>query len=136
MQDPDQSSLVMNLIHLLQAYLKRLGDIIQLASLEARLAIKTLFSLAALFFILFILLSSSWLCVLFLLCVFIQSLGYSLVFSAVLITSLNIILLALCSLIMWRLKQNLFFPATRKEIYNTAAADKECDHDKLKKTNP
>lgn len=129
MDESNHTNVITVIIKLIQAHLKRLSDILHLASLEAKLAVKTSFSLAALFFIVCILLTSSWLSLLFLLCSFILSLGYSLLFSALVIASLNILLLIISCLIIWKLKQNLFFPATRKEIHHAVTANKGIQHE-------
>jgi hypothetical protein len=129
MDNQEQPSLLMSMLHLIQAYLNRLSDIMHLASLEARLALKTLVSLTLLFFFLFILLLSSWLSVMMLLFVTLLSWHYSLIFSAAIITVLNLSLLIIGTLYSLKLKRNLFFPATRKHIYLISVANKDGNHE-------
>ena len=125
MEDPNHSSFVMTFINIFLAYIKRLSDIAQLASLEARLAARTLFCLISLFFVLFILVTASWFSILFLICSYTLSLGYSLFFSATILCGLNLLLLAIIAIAIIRIKRNLFFPATRREIQTTAILSKD-----------
>lgn len=135
MSQEKKTSLIPILVNLAQAYLKRLCDVIELASLEARLAVRTLFSLAILFFVACILVFSSWLCLLFLAFLYLVSLQYTPLFAASIITLMNVVLLLTCGIYIWNVKRNLFFPATRKQLYGANNADKELLHEQTKTAN-
>lgn len=111
------------LSNLLIAYINRLTDLIHLAGLEAKLAVKTLVNIIILIFIMIIFLISTWLCFLFLVFSYLISLHLSWVFSAFILTLLNIILFAVVCLFILKIKKNLFFPATRKQLKNDNVAE-------------
>lgn len=133
--EENKPSLLLILINLIHAYLNRLCDLVELASLEAKLAVRTFFSLTILFFFLCILFLSSWLCVLVLAYVALTSFHYSPLFAAAAITATNLLLLLLCGGIMWKIKRNLFFPSTRKQLSGDTLDDKEYSHEPSHTTN-
>lgn len=127
MQKGKKTSLALVLIDLIQAYIRRFVDIVELASLEAKLAVKTLLNLTILFFILCILIISSWLSVLLLAFFYLISLNFSPLSASSIIVLANVCLIMICCFTMWKMKHNLFFPSTRKQLgYH---------HEPSKKTN-
>lgn len=120
-----RSTLILIIKNLAQMYLNRLGNIAQLASLEAQLARKTLATIVFLFLILAFLLISTWMSLLLLLFIYLISLHYSLLFASSVIVGLNIILLLVIVLYLQKIKKNLFFPATRRQLSNLGIAHKD-----------
>lgn len=104
-------------------YLKRLDNVARLASLEARLARKTIAALTLLIIVMGFLLISTWASLLLLLFVFILSLHYSMLVASLVIVVLNLILLLALYLYMGKIKKNLFFPATRRQLSNIVSKD-------------
>jgi uncharacterized membrane protein YqjE len=107
-----------NLIH---AYVKRITDLVQLAGLEARLAGKTLIQISILIYIVSVLLISTWFCMLLLLFIYLVSLQFTWVVAAFIITILNVALLFVTIFSILKIKRNLFFPATRRQLEITKA---------------
>jgi hypothetical protein len=118
MESEKNPSLLTIITNILIAYFKRLTDLIHLAGLETRLAIKTLITISILLFIIIILLVSTWLCCLLIIFSYLISLHYSWVFSACLLTIFNIVLMAIVFCCILIIKKNLFFPALRRQIKN------------------
>lgn len=116
MEKGKKTSLALVLIDLVQASIRRFVNVIELASLEAKLAVRTLFNLTILFFVLTILLISTWLSLLVFAFFYFISLGFSSLAAAGIIALINVCLLMICCFTMWKMKRNLFFPSTRKQL--------------------
>lgn len=117
--------LVFILKNLLQAYLKRLSDLSHLAGLEAKLAGRTIITLTLLSIILVFIVLSTWLSLLLLVFIFLVSLHYTLLFASLVITGLNFFLLIILYFSMVRIKKNLYFPATRRQLANMNLISKD-----------
>lgn len=104
------------IINIISAYIDRVIDIIHLAELEIRLALRTLIGILILSLVLLILLSSTWLCFLFLTFIYLISQHFSWLLSAFIITMLNVVLITLIVFSILRMKKNLSFPATRRQL--------------------
>lgn len=103
--------------NLVQTLLHFLGDLTSLASLEARLAGKSLLSLVLLTFVLGAFFISAWLCFLALLTVFFVSvLQYSWLVSLSLVLLSNLLMILVVGFVMAKLKDNLLFRATRRQL--------------------
>lgn len=101
---------------LLQAYLKRLSDLSELAGLEAKLAGRTLITLVLLGVLMVFLILSTWFSLLLLLFVFLIYLHCSLILASSIITGLNVVALVILYFSMVKIKKNLYFPATRRQL--------------------
>jgi uncharacterized membrane protein YqjE len=116
--------------------IKKLGsDLSQLAHLEAKLAKQSLVNLIILALVLGGLLTTTWLCLLGLLVTYLMSIQFSLLAALGIATLLNLILLAIVGLVMLKLKNNLFFPATRRQLNNTKKLLKETYHARITAKN-
>lgn len=116
-------TLLLIIKNLAQLYLNKISNLAQLASLEAQLARKTLATLVFLTLILAFLFISTWMSLLLLLFIYLISLHYSLLFASFIIVLLNLLLFIIISLYMSRIKKNLFFPATRRQLSRLGITD-------------
>ncbi len=107
--------------NLLVAYFEQIVDLARLASLEGELARRTLPQLLVLFFVLGILAISTTLSVFVLLFIGLIALHVSLFVAAVIIVILNFFLLLGVWLLITKLRKNMSFPATRKQLSVTHA---------------
>lgn len=116
MKNKKKPSLLMIITNLVGAYVKRLTDLTQLASLEAKLAVKSLIKIIILVYFLGFVFISTWLCLLLVLFLYLVSLQFSWISAAFIITSLNCIIFFIIIFSIFKLKKNIFFPATRRQI--------------------
>ena len=112
----NQPGFLIILKNLAQTYLKRAHDLKKLATLEAQLATKTVFSLIFIVIILGALGFSFWLCILLFLFVFLLWLGYSSLLAASVLTLINFVMITAIYLYSIRIKKNLYFSATRRQL--------------------
>ncbi len=83
---------------------------------EAKLAGKSLFLFFVISFIVALLLMSSWLCLLALLFTYLISAQFSVMASLALVLLLNLILLTSVGLYTAKIKKDLLFPSTRRQV--------------------
>ncbi|MBA3661818.1 MAG: hypothetical protein H0W64_08830 [Gammaproteobacteria bacterium] len=102
--------------HLLQAYLKKISDVTQLATLEAQLAGRTFITMMVLFVVLFFFLISTWLSLLVLLFFFFIWLQFSSLAASAMIVLFNALVVLSTCVYLKQIKKNLFFPATRRQL--------------------
>lgn len=114
MADKKALSLIKIFKNLIQAYVQRITDITHLASLEARLAIKTLITISILCLVIVLFAISFWLNLLLVFYLYLVSLHYSFLASAIFILGLNFVAILVTYLVIRKIKKNLFFPATRR----------------------
>lgn len=96
------------------------GNIAVLLKIEARLAGKSLIILTVVLLGVFVLLITSWICVLSMALIYFISLHWSLLYSLFMVFLINIVLLAILGFIICRVKQNLSFPETRYQLSRIA----------------
>ena len=108
------------LTSLIRLQIKRFADLTQLASLEAKLAGKSFIRILVLIYIMGFFLLSTWLGLLVILFVWLISLQVSWLMAAFVVTLLNFTTLIIILFTILKMKQNLFFPATRRQIANTS----------------
>jgi hypothetical protein len=135
MENSDEPNFIQIIINLISAYFKRLNDLIHLAGLEARLAVSTFVTIIVLFFILFVLSISTWLCILYGLFIFLVALHFTWLFSAAMLILLNLALIVATVSAILKMKNNLFFPATRKYIYLESTEQQGIKNEQTAKTN-
>lgn len=116
MEKKTATSFFMIILNLISAYVKRFADISRLTVLEAKLAGITLIKITILIYIMSLLLFSTWLCILLVLFMYLISLHYSWLFASSLITIVNFVLLILVTFFVLKLKRNLLFEATRRQL--------------------
>lgn len=102
--------------YLITSYLKRWTDFTHLAQLEAKLAFHTVLQLTILVYILGFILTATWISLLLLLFLYLVSLHYSLIFCAAVILIMNLCLLLGMILYILKIKQRLYFNATRRQL--------------------
>src|SRR5579862_6063719 len=100
----------------LDLFFKLISDVSRLVHLEAQLASRSLLKIFVLAFILAILLTSTWLCFLGLLLYFLLSLQLGWLVSLSLIILFNFFIIFLVCIFIFKAKNNLFFPATRRQL--------------------
>jgi hypothetical protein len=115
-----ESSLTLKEIitNIIQASIKIITGVMHLTSLEANLARKSFIIIIALIFCLASLLTSTWLSLLVVLFIWLLSMHWSLLFSALIIMSLNVIIFTTLLLSILKIKENLLFHATRRQLHN------------------
>ena len=119
MDDSNHTNITTLLKTLIETYIKRLSNLTQLASLEAKLAGKTLIKITILLLIAIFLVASAWFSLLLVTYLYLVSLHYSWLCSAIIVACINIFLLVLVLMYILIIKKYLFFPATRRQIGNT-----------------
>lgn len=101
---------------ILEIYLERTIDLIRLISLEKELAKKTALQVLILSFIFAVLFISTWLSLLTLFFLGLRALHINDLISALLIVVLNASLLAAIWFYIVKIKEDMFFPVTRKQL--------------------
>jgi hypothetical protein len=133
MENENKASIVKIVANVFQSVFKLFRDITILASAEARLARASAANLIIMVFVLGALLTCTWLTLLGLLIAYLLSIKISLVFALASAVVINLFLLMIVLLIMLKLKSNLFFPATRKQISRTKKIIKETYRERITK---
>ncbi len=106
------SETVINLLLLIPNILGIIRNITTLINLEARLAGKAVVLIIIFSVIYAILLTSTWICLLALLFIYLTSLQLSTMSALLIILGLNVLSLAIIGLVISRAKKNLLFPET------------------------
>lgn len=125
MENPEQSTWYAIIKEASETFFTLVNELIHLASLESKLAVKSLVKIVALSFIVATLLTSTWLCILALLFVLIIAMHLSSSFALCIITLLNVLLLVMVSILIIRAKDKLFFPATRRQLRFASKVNEE-----------
>lgn len=112
----NQHTLLEIVINLIQNFFKTVKSIGHLASAETQLAKKTLLNIITLWVILRIFLLTTWLSFCGVIALYLTSLGYSLLFALSIICLLNFLVVLSIVLTILKIKTNLSFPATRRQI--------------------
>lgn len=114
-------------IHLIQAYVNRFIDLTQLASLEARLAVKTLVMIAIMAVVMLVFIASTWGSLQLLFFFYLISLKFTFISASLMLVGLNFIVLLTIGLYIKRIKRHLYFPATRKQLVRMSWAKRGND---------
>lgn len=99
-----------------QAYLGRIKELFHLARLEAKLAYQTLLVIGILVFALGSLLTATWLSVLAMVFFYLVNLSYGYFSAACVVFGINALTMMLVVLLLYRIKCDLTFQQTRKQI--------------------
>lgn len=128
------SDIFASLSNILQAYIQRVAALSHLASLEAKLAIKTLIEITALLFVLSIVLISSWLSILFLIykCLLLY---FTPIMAASSVVGINLILFITIVAVIFNIKKNLSFPVTRKHLQRLNPTHEELTDEQITSKN-
>ena len=111
------TSAILNLIMLVPNLMGTVSRITSLMAAEARLAGKSIILLITLSIVLASFITSTWICLLVMLFVFFTSLGWSVAAALTIIFLLNLLTLIIILFIMLRVKKNLLFPKTRRNLF-------------------
>jgi uncharacterized membrane protein YqjE len=115
---------------------KLVSDVFHLASAEAALAKQSLANIVLLSFVFGALFTSTWLCVLGLIVTSLMALfQLSLLASIAIVTLLNFIMIAIAAVIFIKLKGNLFFRATRRQLSSTKQILKDSYRERITAKN-
>jgi uncharacterized membrane protein YqjE len=112
----EQPNFILLVIELVANYMQRIQYLVNLAALEAQLAVKTLVVITALIFILSSVITVSWLSILALLFFYLVSIQYSWLTACAIIVMVNVLALATIFFVIHKIKRNLFFPSTREQL--------------------
>jgi len=112
----ETNSIAVSLIEFIVGSIKWISDLVHLAALEAQLAVKTLVILAVLVFILGTVMTACWLSVLAVIFFYLLSLHFSMLTASLCLVGINMLILGLLAITMYKLKANLFFPNTREQL--------------------
>jgi uncharacterized membrane protein YqjE len=115
-----ESSLTLKEIitNIIQASIKIITGLMHLARLETHLARKSFIIIIVLIFCLGSLLTSTWLSLLVVLFIWLVSMHWSWLFSALIILFLNVVIFTSFLLSILKIKENLLFHATRRQLHN------------------
>lgn len=112
----NDASVILAVTDLVLTFVKRVGDLLHMAVLEAQLAAKTLVVIVALLFILGIVLTASWMSLLALLFFYLLSIHWSTLAACSAVVVINLLALAGITYIIYKLKDNLYFRNTRSQL--------------------
>jgi hypothetical protein len=123
----NRTSLFVIVSTLISLHIKRMTNFIQLATLEAKLTGKTLIRMTILLYVMGFFVLSTWASLLLILFIYLVSLQFSELFAAFIIMLLNLAGLFIIVFSLLRMKQDLLFPATRRQIANVSGLTKKKD---------
>jgi len=118
------------------AYAKRVSELIQLASLEAQLALKTLVVMAIMIFLLSSIVTALFIAILALLFVTLVSLNVNLLAASLVVVGVCVGSLAFVIIYLYKIRENLLFRATCNQLNRkkTTSVD-EKNHEKATTKN-
>lgn len=108
--------LIKSVVGLVQNSFSLIGDIASLMSLELQLAGKSIIWILVLAFVIFSLLTSTWICVLALIFILLNSIPLAIGWSLFILIILNLLAIIIMVLIILSLKNNLSFTFTRNQL--------------------
>jgi hypothetical protein len=116
MEEENKVSFTGLVTNLFQTSFKLVSDTVSLANAEAHLAGRSLKDIAILSFFLAALLSTTWFCVIALIVCYLVMLHFSWLAALSIVTLFNLVLMVVIGVVMLKLKHNLTFPATRRQL--------------------
>jgi|GEM_PF-4922356 len=116
MEEKSNLSFMTIITNLSQTFFKLVGDVTRLACTEAQLAASSLVHISLLYLLIGFLSVTTWSCILGIIIASLVSIHFSWVASFSIVTLLNILLLIIAFLAITRMKKNLTFEATRKQL--------------------
>lgn len=133
MEEQSNRSLYNIINVIIGTYFKLISDVFKIFNLESLLAKKSLIKIIILALFAGVILFSTWLSLLGLLLIYLIQLHYGWIISMSAIALLNILILLIIVFIIMRLKNNLSFSATRRQI--SKFRNKESVDDRIKATD-
>ncbi|MDR3492586.1 MAG: phage holin family protein [Gammaproteobacteria bacterium] len=118
MEEKSNLSFITIIYNLSQTFFRLVSDITQLARAEAHLAVSSLVHLVLLYLLAGLLLLTTWICLLGAVIASLVAIHLSWLTSFLFVTLLNILLLITLFLYIKKMKKNLTFQATRKQLLN------------------
>lgn len=109
-------SYIKNFIFVIPHVFNLLSRMISLSVYEAKLAIRSLMIILMLSFIVGALTTTTWLGLLAMLYIYLTSLQWSPLGAIAIVVLVNVVMLAIVTFIILRVKKNLEFPATRQQL--------------------
>lgn len=131
----DDNSIFSAITDLVLFYIKRVSDLVHLAALEAQLALRTLVVIAILIFITTSLLTVCWASLLTFIFFYLVSIQFSNLLASGIIFFINVIVLATIVFAIYKIKDNLFFPATTKQLSEHNVSKLETKHEQITTKN-
>ena len=131
----DNNSILSVITNLVLLYIKRVGDLIHLAALEAQLALRTLVMIAVLIFVTGSLLTVCWASLLTCLFFYLVSIQFSYLSASAIIFLINVAALAGIAFLIYKIKDNLFFPATTKQLSHKNLSELDVKHEQVTTEN-
>ena len=116
MEEKSSLSFITIIYNLSQTFFRLVGDITRLARTEAHLAVSSLIRLVLLSLLAGLLLLTTWICILGAVIASLVAIHFSWLTSFLFVTLLNMLLLTTLFLYIKKLKKNLTFQATRKQL--------------------
>lgn len=135
MEDQSNQSFYTILNTIIGTYFKLFSEIVKIINLEALLASQSLVKIIILSSIAFVIVISTWLCVLVLLFFCLTSLHCNWLLATSIITLFNILILLIILIVIFQLKKNLSFSATRRQISNISITNKERINERIETTD-
>lgn len=114
---PSLSKAILNLVVLIPSFFSVLGKVVTLIEFEGKLASKSLIQLIALSIVLGALLSGTWVGILAMLYIYLQSFAWTPLAALSLILLINVVILIIVLFYLFHAKKNLFFPEIRKQLH-------------------
>ena len=118
-----------------QTFFKLIIDFKELASAEARLAMKSVAIIIVLSLIFRAFLLTTWVTLCALIVAYLISLHFSLISSLWVIAVLNFVIVVIAAVIISQLKGNLKFAATRRQLKSLTAFNKDASNEKFTNEN-
>jgi len=119
MEEKNKVSILKLAMDIFQNFFKLLGDLRKLANLEAQLARKSLVKIIILSFFLATIFTATWLCILGLIVATLMAYGFNLITAISIVTLINIFIIAVSVICILKLKNDLSFHATRRQLKHT-----------------
>lgn len=120
------SKTILSLVVLIPTLFSLVRKTVALIGFEARLAGRSVVIISVLSLFVVILLSSTWLGMLAMLFFYLTSLQWSLQQSMLLIIAANILMLVIVWLVIVKVKKNLSFPETRRQLRGVKRLREDC----------
>jgi hypothetical protein len=113
---PTLSKAILNLVILIPTFFSILGKVVTLIEFEGKLASKSLIQLVTLSVILGAVLSGTWVGILAMLFIYLQSLSWTPLASLSMVLFVNVVILIIIAFYLCHARKNLFFPEIRKQL--------------------
>jgi hypothetical protein len=135
MKKNDPVDLIAIIVDCALAYVKRVSDLLHLASLEAQLALRTLVVIAMAIFLLSSLITVFWISLQTLIFIGLLALHFSAIAAGLIVVGINLVVLTSVFIYIYSIKENLFFHATRNQLAGKHTPMEDPDYEKITTEN-